>query len=56
MVKEIICRLGFWKISTRRAQSSVKEGSAFRLSVTEATTFFSMSPVDFRQTSRLMLS
>ena len=56
MVKETIWRLGFWKISTRRAQSSVNWGSALRLSVTEAMTFFSMVPVDCRQTSRLRLS
>ena len=46
----------FLKISSSRSQSSWSWGSAFRLSVTEATTRFSMEPSDLSSTSRLMLS
>ena len=42
--------------SSSRAQSAPNWGSAFRLSVTEATTFFRMEPSDWSTTSRLRLS
>ena len=56
MVKLTIWREGLRKISTRRSQSVPNWGSAFRLSVTEATTRFSMEPSDLSSTSKLILS
>ena len=45
-----------WLESLKGKDGADGAPGADRLSVTEAMTFFSMSPVDFRQTSRLRLS